>query len=621
MPDSTNRGITFPLPGDLVRNPSAAAQLATDMETLARTADSAIGQVDQRVGTLEDVAMQRRPITDLPADVLGWTGEDKIGIYPIPAQITVDGIANGPTGSGLAIVTIAPIATGGNLVTWSEYGGEQRIWQRTVSTTPGRATIWRRIDTPTRRVLHQLTQPGAPTLTDAEPQRHVRLPVRLPATVNAWDLTLKNFNERSGTRFGDLDFTDVYIAPRAVDANGDYTADFAETPVNLGTPSPLGGPTSNGRRFVIENIGYTLEAGREYILSYAYYDPDSSPNHLGIGGSYNGIEPGGVASMSVSNEWSQYTPLDVYLTLRAPETTPTIAFLGSSSETGLHSPYPLRDSWAWRVAESRGAFPVMLGQSGQTLAGLSSGFVWTKVGAMDRVDEAWLCAGSNDVYSGADLATVQGRHGVVADRVRAHLSDRIVGVDVFPRATETAAVRNVRTAYNAWLRELPHGLSAAFDRAAAVSDASGLLKPEYNAGDDTHLNGDGQRVLAGAVLNPASAVTPAYNSGIVEAAGLLSEFTSTTSGVTLQRIGPHCEFTVRARRFDKAGASASTVLCTLPVGYRPSALYRDRLVTHPGTEVDVDPSGTVTLVAGTIAQDSYVTFRLVHLTTDPAPVS
>lgn len=42
MPDSTNQGITFPLPGDLVRNPSAAAQLAADMGTLARTADDAI---------------------------------------------------------------------------------------------------------------------------------------------------------------------------------------------------------------------------------------------------------------------------------------------------------------------------------------------------------------------------------------------------------------------------------------------------------------------------------------------------------------------------------------------------------------------------------------------------
>lgn len=49
MPDSTNQGITFPLPGDLVRNPSAAAQLASDMGTLARTADDAIRAGDASV--------------------------------------------------------------------------------------------------------------------------------------------------------------------------------------------------------------------------------------------------------------------------------------------------------------------------------------------------------------------------------------------------------------------------------------------------------------------------------------------------------------------------------------------------------------------------------------------
>lgn len=42
MPSSTSRGITYPLPSDLVRNPSATAQLASDMGTLARTADDAI---------------------------------------------------------------------------------------------------------------------------------------------------------------------------------------------------------------------------------------------------------------------------------------------------------------------------------------------------------------------------------------------------------------------------------------------------------------------------------------------------------------------------------------------------------------------------------------------------
>lgn len=65
MPDSTNQGITFPLPGDLVRNPSAAAQLASDMGTLARTADDAIRAGDGAIRG--EVAEVRRGLAGLDA--------------------------------------------------------------------------------------------------------------------------------------------------------------------------------------------------------------------------------------------------------------------------------------------------------------------------------------------------------------------------------------------------------------------------------------------------------------------------------------------------------------------------------------------------------------------------
>ena len=65
MPDSTTQGITYPLPGDLVRNPSAAAQLASDMGTLARTADDAIRSGDASVRG--EVAEVRRGLAGLDA--------------------------------------------------------------------------------------------------------------------------------------------------------------------------------------------------------------------------------------------------------------------------------------------------------------------------------------------------------------------------------------------------------------------------------------------------------------------------------------------------------------------------------------------------------------------------
>lgn len=70
MPDSTNQGITYPLPGDLVRNPSVAAQLATDMGTLARTSDDAIRAGDASVrGEAQAEAQELRySVNTLSAD-------------------------------------------------------------------------------------------------------------------------------------------------------------------------------------------------------------------------------------------------------------------------------------------------------------------------------------------------------------------------------------------------------------------------------------------------------------------------------------------------------------------------------------------------------------------------
>lgn len=70
MPESTNQGITYPVPGDLVRNPSTAAQLATDMETLARTADDAIraGDAAARAEAQAGIQNVRFNVNTLAAD-------------------------------------------------------------------------------------------------------------------------------------------------------------------------------------------------------------------------------------------------------------------------------------------------------------------------------------------------------------------------------------------------------------------------------------------------------------------------------------------------------------------------------------------------------------------------
>lgn len=451
-----------------------------------------------------DDAILFKNVGSLPPLKENWIGLAMAGMYRLPNQAATDAITDRPEGSGPALVNIEPLGANGCRVTWKEYAGRLRVWERSVSITAANTTGWKRLDTITRSVLHQLSVPGNTALVDAAVSRHVRVPVRLPVGVSQWAVTFKNFNEQHNTHYGELTFVDVYIGRRAKDVSGEYTANFEGTPVNIGHPVATGVVGTSARRYVIDSTMFELVAGVEYILSYGYADPDSSANHLGIGGSYLGTNTAGVGSTApVTNVWSSNTPLDVYLTLAAPVTTPTIAYLGSSSETGLQSAYPLRDSWCWRHAEARGALPVMMGQSGATLQGWASPsrYTWTKLSSgFDRVDQVMVCPGSNDVYNSRTLAQLQADLATLSGLVRTYLSNNIVLTTLFPRLTESAAVKAVRTGYNKYLATLPNGALSAIDRERAVSTDAGLMRPDLNSGDGIHLTATGQALLAAAVM-------------------------------------------------------------------------------------------------------------------------
>lgn len=442
-----------------------------------------------------------RPVSDLPSlDVEQWIGTDLVGMYRFAVGSTAQTVINRPLGADeAAFVKIEPMASGGSLITWIEYAGLRRTFEKVVSTSSTNRTAWKRTDKAYRTVLHGLSMPGS-GLTDAELTRHVRLPIKLFGRVDTWELAFKNFNDRTSTNYGALDFVDVYIGKRASDGNGGYTQNFAETPTKLGLPVRYG--TGASDRYLILNINYPLEANVEYLLSYAYTTPGGTPNHMGIGGSYLGVNPAGVASMSVSNQWSQYTPLDVYLKLEASLDTPFYVYPGSSSETGLNTDYPLRDVWSWRHAEAHGAIPALIGQSGTTLDSWvgAANYIRGKFSTIARADKIIGNPGSNDIYAGISIAVMKSRFEAFAVWVRKYLGDTFESADVFPRRTETAAVKAVREEFNAWLKTLPSNTLVSHDRVSVVSDANGWMRADFDSGDGTHLNTYGQHMLGASIL-------------------------------------------------------------------------------------------------------------------------
>ena len=501
MPDHTSRGIQYPLPTDRIKDGNVASKLANDIEALARTSNVAMDEILSLVQDDAKYSLKFRPLSDLPSlNVDDWIGMDLVGIYAVTG--TASTIIGRPLGvDGFAFIVIEPLGSGGSLVKWVEYNAPRRTFEKIISTTAGNRTEWKRTDAATRTVLHQLSMPGNTSLTDSELTRHVRLPVKFFVNVDSWELVFKNVNDQTRTNRGDLDFLEVFIAKRKLETNGEYGPNFAETPVSLGVPTVTG--TGASRRYLLSDVHFQLEANVEYVISYAYTTVGTGPNHMGIGGSYLGTNPAGVQSMDVSNEWSPNTPLDVYIKPVISTDCLFYVYPGSSSETGLNSNYPLRDVWSWRHAEAHGAVPAQLGMSGSTLDswnGLGH-YMWTKLGAVSRADKVIGNPGSNDIYGGATLATVQARFNAFAAMVREHAGQAFEAADVFPRATESASVKAVRLAFNAWLRTLPANILRVYDRASSVSGPDGLLRADFNSGDNTHLNTAGQHMLAASMIS------------------------------------------------------------------------------------------------------------------------
>ncbi|MEU5838571.1 hypothetical protein ABZ820_33565 [Streptomyces diacarni] len=431
-----------------------------------------------------------------------WLGTSLVGLYRFITSTSAQEVLNRPLGAdGPAFAKIEPMASGGSKITWTEYQAPRRTFEKIVSTTSSNRTAWKRIDKVTRTVLHQLSMPGSPSTQDTEPTRHVRLPIKVFSTIDSWELVFKNFNDRNSANYGALDFVDVFIAKRASDGNGGYTQNFAEAPTKLGTPVRYSaGATSE--RYLITDIHFQLEANVEYLLSYAYTTPGGTPNHMGIGGSYLGTLPAGVQSMSVSNQWSPYTPLDVYLKLEASPDVPFYVYPGSSSETGLNTDYPLRDVWSWRHAEAHGAIPALIGQSGTTLDSWvgANNYIRGKFSTIARADKVIGNPGSNDVYGGNSLSVMKSRFEAFAVWVRRYVGDTFESADVFPRRSETAAIKTVREQFNAWLKTLPANTLVSHDRVSVVADENGLMRADFDSGDGTHLNTYGQHMLGASIL-------------------------------------------------------------------------------------------------------------------------
>lgn len=607
--------------------------MATDAEALAAGftmpagtspisgGDDAIRNHARTTLDLVNDARFLKPFTGTGGNLDNYTTPGLHGYWSDTANIP----PTDPPSSGNVLVLPPPAGTGTALTQIAfPYGTSATQWKRFKGS--GGFSAWVRMDagvvdltavpdTPPQSAAQLRTVPLTLTVggsgTAGPTSGSYRMPVKYGATISRWRLHFRNNNPRFGTDGPAATISAVYAGP----ASG---GQFTSAPAQIAT-----GLTTGSSDAVTPWQATPLTAGTEYAIAYTF---TASATNAVVGGGWSASS---VNSTSATLTRVVSLPLDVWIEAEVEPTVPVVAAFGDSLASGVAATLPVYDSWLSQWARTRGVLPVHYTASGDTMAGWStaSAYKWQRWQHLPRPDAVLHAMGNNDVFGGADLATLKARRATTIALLQRYVSPVVYSLTITPRTSDTSAQEQVRRDYNAWLKGMPDAARDVFDVVPAISANDEAISPGFDA-DGIHLTTAGYAAMAGTITRPlVSRALPdrlaalEYDSGPRNVAQtFLSAYSSATNNVTLQRIGSRVTFNVYVRQFDKAGAPTGTVLFTLPLGFRPRATYRVPTASPAAAQITVATNGTVTLHVGEIPAGSYATLNFDHLTGDQPPV-
>lgn len=442
-----------------------------------------------------------------------------------------------------------------------------------------------------------------------------RMPVKFAATITRWRVHFRNNNPRFGTDGPSASIPAVYAGPAA---SGQFTAQPAQISTGLTTGS-VGTATPWQST--------QIPAGTEYAIAYSF---TASATNQVVGGGWSASS---VNSTSATLTRVVSLPLDAWIEAEVAPETPVIAVFGDSLSAGVGATLPVHDSWLSQWCRSHAALPVHYAASGDTMAGWAdtNAYKWQRWQHLTRPDAVVHAMGNNDVFGETSLADLKTRRAASILQLQALVSPVIYSATITPRNSATGAAENVRRAYNAWLKTGPDAARDVFDFVPAISGDDENISPGFNA-DGIHLNTSGYAAEAGTITRPLTSssltdlegrIAPlAYDSGLRNVSDLARPFTTSMTGITLERVGSEVDLVWYVRRFDSAPVDTlPTTILTLPAGFRPRTTYRVPAEQPAGVSLDVFASGAVQVRTGSIPLNSFVTFRLKHSTSETPPIT
>lgn len=372
----------------------------------------------------------------------------------------------------------------------STIGG--RVPQSTLSAWAGRMGLGG-----SRTVPALVTGSGGSSIRDNAPAVHARALVQVPRWASRVRIHARNYNDRDSVQYGPVTDARVMLG-RPVRVGGEPTSAFVSAPVEVLPTGTISG--------VAESVGpwVDVQGGGLMMVSYTYRATGDS--HAGIAAGWRSTATAEVADLTPATPmtYAKQLPLDLWLEVEIPQWVRIVAVITDSHGLASNAETPIIDAFTVKWAESAGVALMAHSNHGSGLSSWAdtSQWKWQKYAGLSRPDAAVVFVGSNSIFDGLTLATMQGQFGQVVDAVRHVLCDGVLAGTLFARgaAVSTAARDAVRVAYNDWVRGLPAGIISCFDISTVLEDPASsapvVPRPEYITSDSVHLTRRGHALAA-----------------------------------------------------------------------------------------------------------------------------
>lgn len=341
---------------------------------------------------------------------------------------------------------------------------------------------------------------GAPDATGKTSATY-RHPIQFNAPLVRWRLHVRNANPKSGVAHADaVSFSGLWLGTHAGDGA------YASAPKQI---VPAFTTAADGSEWVSPWLTDNIGDNQKLLLEYGY-TVANAPFAL-AGGCYE-VPANKAGDMAQSVTRSVTAPFDMWIEAETYAATPVVAVLGDSLSSGIGATLPVFDSMISQYMRAFGGLPVHYAASGDHMYswGNDATYKITRWDSLARPDALIWALGSNDVFLGADLATLQSRFGQVLARMKSKVG-AIYLASITPRTSVAdGAAEQTRRSYNAWLKtQVPSVGRQLFDFVSPVSADDETLLPEFDS-DGIHLKTAGYAAQARVVRPFVTAPAPVY---------------------------------------------------------------------------------------------------------------